>query len=1164
MATTHLNLDSRKTTEAPEPPEGATITVKPSPSILKVGDEHHQRRLFLGPMPTDVASAGEMSRDKSYNSSMSRHFWFLGFGKKPTSATLHRRSLSSEEGISRERALKFFLNNGGKEEDFDKEEAAVRQEMLRKVKQTRWLRSEESDVKPAVSQGKQWVGDSFEIGKDVFGISTLATYEEEPPVLGRASLSENHTFAIMSPDSGAKALSDVVGDTAVTPTFKAKVHEADVPKLLDPSQEDKFKSHLGPQGVDSPASPSSSPPEPGSSQTRLLSSPRISHGRPSEGGSGKPKISPPSSSASLREAAAEVRSAMRQGDKQPSAKGKGKAHVTFYGDEESIRHDGERVATPEVELPASPTEVLTREPSPSTSAGVVARFHDELEPNDNSDVVIRDRMLFRVLSTTGGVQKYMDEKQLLEMPEVRKERATMWREYLVVWRKLYLELYEPYTITAKEWVTGRKHLAYRIPLVKAKTTVSVFSNVDMSICITCPKASAYSHLPVHLNDDKRTTLIFICKTKSRSRSVDWIWRLWRKLGGEVPDSVEIRCPDIDARVNFPIPAIDPSSGIEGYKAFTRERVIQICKEQMSGIPEWDLVIESALKAGQSGEAGRLELCWRTENKLDWAWLDEDVDGVLRPWSVLFGLALKNPRFPSELELRVADHFPTKLSLGDGTTLHEPPSLEGYLYRYKTETHIRDPTYLATHNSNIFFLSPQSAHPPEPPTIALQEAVTVPDTGLAASPATASASITRASEVQRGAAQILNAKFFLDMRNILSVKRAKDPWATKLKPVLRPSMSVRERTHSTTTHATTNDSCSHDAGNAGADTPRELPPVNPDEESRDDDPVLLSPLDAQDEGGDDVLNRITGDEKQDLKRRRSFEIEMRNSEIIRFEAFSCKVAVEWVTKLRELVDYWTRKHRLDARLEMDIVHANSGRTRFLVPRAGENVYPAPPPDPREASPLLGTWWHWCVLNGCRSIIRAGRLYMATGAKEEMRHYYFVLVAGHLVRFRLISRSHSITSMHSHAKTINLLDAYVTSGYFAALELGEGNKVFEPTSKRFQDGLETDDTDMDTLIIIRYRKLPTDQHLEKRSQHLVSYGNPAPSGAATQTTKSSMMGATAGSVPPLNSKHKLLVLRARSKLERDAWCWALNAEIERVVRLNAAREQAIRQDGTIDKT
>jgi Pleckstrin homology domain len=76
---------------------------------------------------------------------------------------------------------------------------------------------------------------------------------------------------------------------------------------------------------------------------------------------------------------------------------------------------------------------------------------------------------------------------------------------------------------------------------------------------------------------------------------------------------------------------------------------------------------------------------------------------------------------------------------------------------------------------------------------------------------------------------------------------------------------------------------------------------------------------------------------------------------------------------------------------------------------------------------------------------------------------VLVHGHLMRFNLSSRSTSV--LHSRAKTINLLDAYVTSGYFAALELNEGSKAFEPMARRFQDGLETDDADMDTLIIIR---------------------------------------------------------------------------------------------------
>ncbi|CAG8770393.1 15075_t:CDS:2, partial [Acaulospora colombiana] len=165
----------------------------------------------------------------------------------------------------------------------------------------------------------------------------------------------------------------------------------------------------------------------------------------------------------------------------------------------------------------------------------------------------------------------------------------------------------------------------------------------MSICLTCPKPSAHSHLPelIMSSEDKQTALIFIMKTKSRSRAVDWIWRLWRTLGGTIPESIEIRCPVLEARVNFPIPAVDPVSGVEGYRIFTRDNVIQNCREQMSGIPEWDLLIESILRQGSGKEPARLELCWRTDSKLDWAWLQEDVNGLSRPWSVLFGLAINN-------------------------------------------------------------------------------------------------------------------------------------------------------------------------------------------------------------------------------------------------------------------------------------------------------------------------------------------------------------------------------------------------------------------------------------------------------------------------------------------------------------------------------------------
>ena len=69
--------------------------------------------------------------------------------------------------------------------------------------------------------------------------------------------------------------------------------------------------------------------------------------------------------------------------------------------------------------------------------------------------------------------------------------------------------------------------------------------------------------------------------------------------------------------------------------------------------------------------------------------------------------------------------------------------------------------------------------------------------------------------------------------------------------------------------------------------------------------------------------------------------------------------------------------------MDIVHAISGRTRYMAPKIGDQAYPAPPPDPREVSPLLGGLWHWCALENCRSIVRAGRLFMREGLRGEMK-------------------------------------------------------------------------------------------------------------------------------------------------------------------------------------
>lgn len=129
-------------------------------------------------------------------------------------------------------------------------------------------------------------------------------------------------------------------------------------------------------------------------------------------------------------------------------------------------------------------------------------------------------------------------------------------------------------------------------------------------------------------------------------------------------------------------------------------------------------------------------------------------------------------------------------------------------------------------------------------------------------------------------------------------------------------------------------------------------------------------------------------------------------------------------------------------------------------------------------------------------------------------------------------------HRRRVEMSLLDAYVCSGYFAAAHLPEGqyNLDAPPAARRYQDGLETDDREEDTLFMIWYREISAD---EKRNAENIT-------------------------VPPLTAKRKLAVFRARGKLERDAWCWAINSEIEKIVRTAQKREIKVRDAGELIAT
>lgn len=232
-----------------------------------------------------------------------------------------------------------------------------------------------------------------------------------------------------------------------------------------------------------------------------------------------------------------------------------------------------------------------------------------------------------------------------------------------------------------------------------------------------------------------------------------------------------------------------------------------------------------------------------------------------------------------------------MALVNGVALEEPPAVEGYLYRFKTASHVRDPVYLTSHNGSLFFLSTHAAYPPQAPIMTIQQEIDHEDNRNV--DRVHAPIFTWNDEICRGAAQMLNAKSFLDMRNVSEIRRATEDWVVVGEPGFiginfkrgRKVSASRNARPLATTHATTSEGSILAGERAEQETPgiRHTPGV--DDESTgpaDHTDVVLTEQDVADEGGDEVLGRLVAEERAKLKTRRSFEIVMRNKEIIRFE------------------------------------------------------------------------------------------------------------------------------------------------------------------------------------------------------------------------------------------------------------------------------------------
>ncbi|KAF8631778.1 hypothetical protein AX17_004993 [Amanita inopinata Kibby_2008] len=693
---------------------------------------------------------------------------------------------------------------------------------------------------------------------------------------------------------------------------------------------------------------------------------------------------------------------------------------------------------------------------------------------ETEHVLLRDRMLVRVYHSKSDMFHQRFDEGFHRISQDLHYKA--WAEFLVVLRGGRIELYEEHDFPGKEWLIGHKYLSFVIPLSTKTTRLSLYSFVDLTFCLTCPPASTRKDAlrsPWTFLFERGGTNIFIFKIRSRSRAYDWMWRLWRLLGGCVPESIKIRNPLLDATVSIDVPDADTDNMDGTFHIFSRKNVVDLCMKSLSSVPEWDSLIQREVQAG-----GSLELAWRMGTNLDWIWLDTDVQGESRKLAVLCGLATRVALKPATLEIRLAGHYPTRIHLKDGERVDEPPGVEGYLKHIRPNAALHFHLYLSTHDGNLFFLPLHCAHPPSPPGF-------VP-------PSTDSNGMQ--TEIRRGALQVMDASMVCDLRNILSIRRA-----FQLVP--------------TSPHTVTERHVFDNGPNHGEE---------------------VSQDDIDDEGGEEGLNRSAN--KPVLRMRRSFELLLRDGRVVRFEARSCQLAVEWIDGLRALVAYWKQRHRFDAEQEMGIAQASRPRLTPQIRICREHeVPPDAPPDLSASLPALISIYNWCVIKGCRCIRRGGKLFMRKGLWGQYKLVQMFLVTNHLVHYRI--RPHSL--LHFNKRRISLSNAYVCSGYMAALTLPGGQ--FDPTKpsypRHYHDGLETDDQEEDTIFIVYYRS-PS----QRSAGHFYDVDANA-------------------RVPEMSEKRKTLVFRTRSKLERDAWCWAINCEIEKTVRAEQAREDTIRENGNL---
>lgn len=773
--------------------------------------------------------------------------------------------------------------------------------------------------------------------------------------------------------------------------------------------------------------------------------------------------------------------------------------------------------------PPPPEEVLSRRtvapvPEPASSHG---------QDSPAAPIFKRDRMLVKVQIATNDVAGTNFDEFEARRYDLRSYR---WAEYVVLVRPGRLELWSQASVRARVLGdTERLKRRYTISLKPGESTLSLYSETDRLLCLTSPRSISTKGQHGHRFPFKRHgSLILLLNARTASMAADWMWMLWRELGGTLPPHLFVYIPAISMRVRVPIPPLPDTQGLsreydvvmdvpqhadlEEYEAYMSRALLREVVKLVRAVPQWASLSEAVSRRGLTPS-----LVWRSGMIYNWVLYDTTPEGMPRYWNVLAGSLLSTRRRAPVLELVMNSHYPTQVLHPNGHALSEPRGVEGYVGRLRSVSNTTSRVYLSVHDGCVFLLRESFACVPD-----RFAGVPLGPVNGATRKERVEARIHQFTKYERAREwhQIRFSEGFIDLRDVCAIGHV------GAGVILSTELYRQGATDG-----------------LGLNSSSALENVQKVEEYDGTRTAIDKRLFALDQCTE-LETETAHSERMARRAMRQFQLYLENGRNIVFECASFELAKEWIVHLFMLTVYWRCRRKTDIRIMMKA--SDNLRAQRYGPSYVDDMS-------LRSLPYL---WNWCCIDDCRAVSLSGHLFWRTNVRHPFRRRVFILSNGQLHGFKLMSSTRSSTSRQNEGivyrrkgAPISLRDAYIYTGQLsdrssdlhdnesAITRTGaqDPHEMHEQLPRLYRDGLTSSESHEECSFVLRVRRVPD----IVPPKHLSGHKTPLPK----------------------PRDHTEITFRARTVLERDLWVRHITVEMEKIVRANPDREKHAHHFGRV---